>query len=122
MIWALLYVYFFGSSNHGLVKDITNPVKKLVLDEAKAKEIIEINKAMLKADEALNKDLQKAQKQLAELNRNRLVPESEFANLHAALDQQRVEVRNKIVADRFRMKSLMTAEQWTAVYPPSPAK
>jgi hypothetical protein len=122
MIWAMLYFYFFGSSNQGLVKDLSKPVKKLVLDDAKAREIIDINQGMLKADKALAQDLEKAQKQLADLNRNRLVPESEFAKIHVALDQQRTAVREKLVEDRFRMKSLMTAEQWASVHGATRAK
>jgi hypothetical protein len=40
MIWALLYLYFFGGASVDLsIMNIAKPVKQYVLDEVKAKEM-----------------------------------------------------------------------------------
>lgn len=122
MIWALLYFYFFGSSTQSLVADLSKPVKAQVQDEAKAKQIIAINKAMRKADADLAKAQKAAGKDLAKLHRDRQAPEAAFLAIHTALEAQRAEARKEIVAGRFQMKDLMTAEQWQAVNAPAPAK
>ena len=121
MIWALLYFYFFGSGNKGLVIDISKPVKKVVLDEGKAKQILELNKAMLKAEADLVKRQKEAGKELAKLNLDRQASEAAFLALHVALEQQRVDVRNQIVEARSKMKEQLTAEQWQAIYQPTDA-
>ena len=123
MLWALLFYYLFESGNANLVQDVSKPVKQQVQDEAKAKQIIEINKAMLKDSEVFASELKKAQKQLAELNKNRSTPESEFAALHAALEEKRIAARAQVVEGRFQMLALMTPEQWQAIHAePSPGK
>ena len=117
MLFALLFLYLFGGSGvDGMVKDIAKPVKEYVQDKAKAKQIIAINEEMLGEEAALRKDTGKAKKQVAKINGNRLASEAEFAEVFAVLDQKRAEAREKILENRFKMKELMTAGEWSRVY------
>jgi hypothetical protein len=116
MLWALLFYYLFSSGTHGLVKDIAKPVKQYVHDETRAKQIIATNKEMQSEEAALDKDTKKIKKRLAKLNENRLTSEEEFQALFAALDQKNADAREKILDSRFKMKGLMTAEEWNNVH------
>ena len=117
MLWAILYFYLFGSSaGGGLVKDISEPVKQNIKIEATAKQIIEINKKMLEEEADFNQTLLEARKQIAKINANRLASESEFIQVFAALDAQRAATREKILDNRFKMRELMSAEEWSRVY------
>ena len=117
MLWAILYFYLFGSSaGGGLVKDISEPVKQNIKIEATAKQIIEINKKMLEEELDFNQTLLEARKQIAKINANRLASESEFIEVFAALDAQRAATREEILDNRFKMRELMSAEEWTRVY------
>jgi Spy/CpxP family protein refolding chaperone len=123
MLWALLFYYLFGTGHENLLQDLSKPIQQCVRDEAKAKQLIELNKAMVKAAGAYSEEQKKALKKLAELNQNRSTPESEFLALHAALEQQRIATRAQVVEGRFQMLALMTPEQWQAIHAePSPAK
>jgi hypothetical protein len=120
MLWAILFLYlyshFSSGGGEGLVRDIAKPVKQYVQDEVKAKQIIAINKEMLNEEAAFVKDIVKAEIRLAKLNGNRLASEAEFIEIFAALDQKRAGAREKILYNRFKMKGLMTAEEWSNVY------
>jgi len=120
MLWAILFLYlyshFSSGCGDGLVKDIAKPVKQYVQDEAKAKQVIAINKEMLNEDAAFEKDIVKAKKNLAKLNGTVLPPRPSLLKFFAALDQERAGAREKIVDSRFKMKGLMTAEEWSNVY------
>ena len=116
MLWAMLYYYLFSVAGSGLVYDIEEPVKQHVKVEATVKQIIAINKEMLKEDAALVKATEKAKKELAKIHANRLASESDFAEAFAALDEKRALAREKILDGRFKMRELMTAEEWRSVY------
>jgi len=116
MLWAMLYYYLSSGAGSGLVYDIEAPVKQHVKVEATVKQIIAINKEMLKEDAALVKDTEKAKKELANIHANRLASESDFAEAFAALDEKRALTREKILDGRFKMRELMTAEEWRSVY------
>ena len=112
-----LYLFFFSAGGvDGLVINIAEPVKQHVLDKATVKQVIAINKEMLKEDADFKKDSATAKKQLAKLNNNRLSSETSFDEVFVALDRKRAAIREKIVENRFRMKELMTAEEWKNVY------
>ena len=121
MIILLIYLatLFGGGGLAGLVPDIQKPVKEYVQDAAKVKEILALNETMLDTEAALQKDLKAAEKSLAELNGNRQTTAAEFVAVFAAMDQLRAVAREKIVADRFKMQALMTAEEWRNVYAPA---
>jgi hypothetical protein len=122
MLILLVYLAsLFGGGVVGLVQDIKKPVKEYVQDKAAVKQILVLNAGMLDTEAALQKDLKAAKKSLAKLNGNRLASEAEIVAVFAAFDQKRAEARTKIVDDRFKMKELMTAEEWGKVYAtPSP--
>ena len=124
MILLLIYLATLlgGGGLAGLVPDIQKPVKEYVQDAAKVKEILALNEAMLDTEAALQKDLKAAKKSLAKLNGKRQSSTAEFVAVFAAMDQQRAAAREKIVADRFKMKALMTAEEWRNVYAPAKAQ
>jgi len=117
MLWAMLFYFLFATSGGDvMVGDIEKPVKQYVQDEAKAEQVIAINKKMLSEEAALKEDIAKARKQIAELHGNRLASEAEFTKNFAALDQKRADSFEKMVDSRFKMKELMTAEEWSSVY------
>jgi hypothetical protein len=117
MLLAMLYYFLFATSGgDGIVADIAKPVKQYVQDEAKAEQVIAINKKMLSEEAALKEDIAKAREQIAKRNGNRLASEAEFTKIFAALDQKRADFFKKLVDSRFKMKELMTAEEWRSVH------
>jgi hypothetical protein len=115
MLWAMLF-YYLSTGSSGLVFDISEPVKQHVRNETTIKQIIAINEEMLKAEASLQNDTVKAKKQIAKINLNRHASEKEFAEAFAALDEKRARAREKILDGRFKMRELMTAEEWGSVY------
>jgi hypothetical protein len=117
MLWAMLIYYFSSSSGMDLlVKDIEKPVKQYVQNEATDKQIISINKEMRSENVSANKDIKEEKKLLAKVNRNRLATDAEFDEAFDAIDQMRATAHEKILDGRFKMKELMTAQEWTNVY------
>jgi hypothetical protein len=117
MLWAMLIYYFSSSSGMDLlVKDIEKPVKQYVQNEATAKQIISVNKEMRSENEFVNKDIKEEKKRLAKINGIRLATDAEFDEAFDAIDQMRATAREKILDGRFKMKGLMTAQEWTSVY------
>ena len=116
LIAALFFLLFSSHAGDFQVYDIEKPVKQYVVDTAKVKQILAINKAMLSEEADFNKNNITIKKQLAKINENRLAAESEFADAFTAIDAKRAAVREKILDDRFKMKALMTAEEWNQVY------
>jgi len=118
MIILLIYLasLFGGGAVESLVIDITKPVKTVVQDQARVKQILAINAEMLKAEAALQKEFKAAKKTLAELNGNRMTSEAEIVAVFAAFDLKRAEARAKIVENRSKMMALMSAEEWRNVY------
>jgi hypothetical protein len=116
MIVLLIYLATLFGGGTGLVIDIKKPVKEYVQDKAKVKEILVLNAAMLDTEAALQKDLKTAKKSLAKLNGNRLASESEIVAAFEAFDQKRADARARIVDDRFKIKGLMTVDEWRNVY------
>lgn len=116
MLILLFLLSLFGGDTAGLVFDIEKPAKEYVQDSARVKQILAINKEMLKADEALQKELKAARKTLDKLNENRQTSAAEFSAAFADMDQKNSAARGKIVTSRFRMKELMSADEWHSVY------
>ena len=122
MFWALLFAYLiilFGGGE-GLAKDISKPVKQHVQDEARMKRILAINEAMLKEEAKLAENISKTRKSMAKLNRNRSTSGDELQAVFIAVEQKRTEAREKILDGRFKMKALMTAEEWSKVFADQP--
>jgi ERCC4-related helicase len=123
MIILLIFLAsLFGGGSSGLVQDVKKPVKEYVQDAAKVKALLVLNEEMLDTEAAFQKDLKAAKESLAELNLKRQSSEAEFVASFTAIDQLRAAAREKIVADRFQMKALMTAEEWRKVYAPADSK
>lgn len=118
MILILIYLATLFGSGTGLVPDIEQSVKKHIKDQARSEQILVLNAAMLDAEKALQQDIKVAKKSLAELNGNRQAAEADLVSVLATLDARRAAARAKILDDRFRMKALMTADEWHLVYTP----
>jgi hypothetical protein len=117
MIWALLFMFLVGgSAGDGWVHDISKSVKEHVQNPAAAKEIISLNKQMLKEEGVFRKESNEAHKRLAKINGNRLASEAEMMEVFASLDARRAEARERILVHRFQMRGLMSAEEWTQVF------
>ena len=124
MIWAILFatIFMMLGGDAGLVKDLSKPVKQHVQDEAKVKEILALNEAMMKEEAAFSKGVKEARKTLAKLNRDRLTSAEELQAVFTTLQKQRAETREKMVDDLFRMKALMTADEWSRVFADQPGE
>ena len=70
--------------------------------------------ALMKADPEF-KQLYQRHREL-----NKKVTDAELVAVYAAYDQKRLGARVKIADDRFKMKALMTAEEWGKIYTVKP--
>jgi hypothetical protein len=116
MLMAMLYLYLSGGANSWLVYDISDPVKQYVVVAETREQVIALNEQMLKEEAAFTQESGKFKRQLATINSNRLATASEFAEVFAALDAQRDAARERILDRRFKMRALMSAEEWQNVY------
>ena len=115
MLWAMLY-YFLSGTSSGLIYDISDPVKQYLKVGAMASQIITINEEMLQEEAEFAEITAKAKQQLSEINTNRLASESDFTVVFTAQYQQLTASRNRILDQRFKMRELMSAEEWRNVY------
>ena len=116
MLVALFLMMFSSGAGDFLVVDISKPVEQFVVDTVKAKQIIVINQAMLNDEAEFNKDYMAFKGQLVKINAKRLAIESEFEGVFATIDAKRTAAREKILDHRFKMKALMTADEWHKVH------
>lgn len=71
---------------------------------------------MLQEEAAFAEVTAETKKRLADINTNRLAAESDFTEVFTKLDAQRTVAREKVLDNRFRMRELMSAEEWRNVY------
>ena len=118
LIAAMLYylVGLFGSGGDVLIIDVQKPLKQYVIDPARVAQLLAINETMQQQGEAFREKFSQQRKDLSELNSRRLTTEAEFAAVFASVDQNRSALRVQIVAERSRMKGLMSADEWAKVY------
>jgi hypothetical protein len=118
LIAAMLYylVGLFGSGGDVLIIDVQKPLKQYVIDPARVAQLLAINETMQQQGEAFRQKFSQQRKDLSELNSRRLTTEAEFAAVFASVDQNRSALRVRIVAERSRMKGLMSADEWAKVY------
>ena len=118
MLIAALFVLLFSSGHgiDGLVHDFSARIGACIPDRTLAKQVTACNREMLEAEASFNEHAARARASLIELNRRRDVTTQELEAAFVSLDAERAKARDAAVAARFRMKALMTAEQWNCVH------
>lgn len=114
---AMLYLlYGMSGRTDALFIDVQEPLKQYVTDPARAAQLLAINETIQQQAEAFVQYYSGQRKELFDLNSRRLATEAEFAAAFAAIDQKRSALRVQLVAERFQMKDLMSADEWAKVY------
>ncbi len=117
MLLALLFMLLMGpGGSEGRVVDVSTSVKEQVADPGKRKEILGILKKIQAEDLQSAKEVAAARAALVRLNRDRLCASEEMLAVYSDLDAKRSRSLQAILEERFRMKRLMTEEEWQRVH------
>ncbi len=98
-------------------EDALKPLaEQAILDKDLRKQVLAVAKEMDKERKDLAKHLKETSKELNEKNKNYDTTPEDFSMRYAKSDQAREKAQNNVIELRFKMKELLTAEQWEALF------
>jgi len=92
-------------------------VKKNVHDEARRKQALEILSQMKSTTADFMKRREKSAKQVSDTLARREVTEAELRAVGAPLLAEDKQVRDRLLELQFQLRKVLTADEWSAVYP-----
>ena len=118
MFWAMMYLLLFGGS--------LNPELSVIPDEEtfrnavnapqRLEQILAIRKEVKIAEQDLSATTEDSYEELAQLTSQHGADLEQFRVIFAELDQIRLDAQKTLINYRFRLKELMTREEWKKVY------
>ena len=96
-------------------QDMATLIDRTVKDPDKAKQVNDLVGEIIKELKAVREQERAYHRQLYTLNASYTAPPEEFAKILNESSQQRIGTSARILTLRFRMKDLMTAEEWKAL-------
>lgn len=105
-----------GSTGHGSdrTKEIMTAVEKAVPDPDKAKRVQEALKEIVEEAKQSYKQNREFYKKLYDLNASYTATPEEFTKILDDLNNNRMRTGAKILVTRFKIKDMLTAEEWKA--------
>lgn len=96
---------------------IRDAAEEVIKDKERAKQVVSITEQADEAYESFTKNLDKLSKQLVQMNENYNLTREEFDDFSSKTKQNRMAFLDKYVELRFRVKDMVTAEEWRAMHP-----
>ena len=118
MFWILMYMILFGGS---LGPELTlvpeeKAIIQTVTDEARLQTIISIHDEMASTEDALISFMKEQYAGLITLSRDHAVNHDSFIAVFERMDRERNTFQQSLIDKRFRLKELMSREEWEAVF------
>ena len=118
MFWIMMYMILFGGS---LVPELTLvPDEKAIIqtveDKARLQTIMSIHDEMATQEDALISFVKEQYAELIILSRDHSVDYDRFRAIFEHMDRERNTYQQSLIDKRFRLKDLMTREEWEAVF------
>jgi hypothetical protein len=106
-----------GGTGYGADRgqDIIAAVEKALPDPEKAKRVQEVLKEILEEARQSAKQTREFHRKLYELNANYHATPEEFTTILDDLNNHRMRAGAKILAARFKIKNMLTAEEWKSL-------
>ncbi len=111
----LMYVLGLGGSTIDVIKD---DVKTYVVDSERANEIVIVLSEMEDVMANYYKQIDEIHEEVQQLNAEYDSSEDEYTAVAEKGHEIVLDVRSRVLDQRFKMKELMTHEEWAAVFPP----
>ncbi|KXK02042.1 hypothetical protein FBQ96_04125 [Nitrospirales bacterium NOB] len=96
-------------------KDMSGLIEKHVKDPEKVKQVNEVLGEIITELKSAREQHRQYHRALYELNANYAAPPEDFTKILDELNNSRMRSAGKILGLRFKMKGLMTAEEWAAL-------
>lgn len=96
-------------------KDVNGLVEKHVKDPEKVKQVNVVMGEIITEIKSAREHQRQYHRTLYELNANYAAPPEEFTKILDELNNSRMRSAAKVLGLRFKMKGLLTAEEWTAL-------
>lgn len=118
MFWIMMYMILFGGS---FVPELTLvPYEKAIIqtveDKARLQTIMSLHDEMATQEEALISFMKEQYAELITLSRNHSVDYDRFRDIFERMDSERDTYQQSLIDKRFRLKELMSREEWEAVF------
>jgi hypothetical protein len=125
MIVALIIgLLFSGSSENpgeAYMAALKVRIEQAIDNPDKEKNLLSIVEEMEKESKSYSKELASGGKKMAKLNKNYASTQDEFSTLLSGVNSARVKTQEKMVEYRYKLRELMTPDEWKKVFP-APAK
>jgi len=90
--------------------------EQAILDKDLRKQVLAIAREMDKERKELDEHLKETSKELNGKNKDYDASPEDFSMRYAKTDQAREKAQNNLIELRFKMRELLTAEQWEALF------
>jgi hypothetical protein len=119
MIIAAIAALFLGIGGGGLsIDDFKDNVKNTISDKERVEQINEVFDEMEDLMKAYVEELESVGQQIGDLNKDYDAPDSRLEDLLANGIKSGNVSRGKLLDLRFKMRDLMTEEEWKGVFAP----
>ena len=115
VILYFIYALGFGGSTLDVIKD---DVKTYVVDSTRANEIVIVLDEVEDIMASYYKKIDGIHVEIERMNAEYDSSDEQYSAVQEKGHDFVVELRSKILNQRFKMKELMTREEWLAVFPP----
>jgi hypothetical protein len=113
----LYFMYALGLGGSTLA-DIKGDLKTYVADSARADQIVSHLEEVESIISSDNKKIKEIHVEVERLNANYDSTDEQYAAVLEKGHKITLDSRNRILEQRFKMKKLMSHEEWVAVFPP----
>lgn len=95
---------------------VRDAAKEVIKDKDSAKQVVAITKEADKEFKSFTKHINKASKQLVQMNAEYNLTREEIDSFYVQSDERRRAFLERFIELRFQAKNLVTAEEWQAMY------
>jgi len=118
MFWAMMYLLLFGGSLNPELSVIPGEetFRRAITAPQRLEQVLEIRKEAKIAEQELSTATKNRYEELAQLTPQHNADIAQFRAIFAELDQTRLDSQKILLDSRFRLKEMMTRDEWKKVY------
>ena len=114
-------ILLMGGSSFSFEKALKPSVEEAIPDKDLRKAVLNIAKEMDEERKSFSDSMKEHGSDLSDLNRKRTLSSADYDKFFEGTDKRRDEARQRTIDLRFKMKALLTAEQWETIFGPATA-
>lgn len=114
-------ILLMGGGSFSFENALKPHVEEAIPDKELRKAVLNIAKEMDEERESFSDSMKEHGGELRDLNKKRTLSSADYDRFFEGTDKRRDEARQRTIDLRFKMKALLTAEQWEAIFGPATA-